>query len=117
MEKQLVWGAEIIYVFISLGMPHQLVCSYLEEAKNKREIQVVLRGITSEGLRETIKKLAQCGSELPRIIIDPLLFQRFSIQQVPAVVAVGANGFNKITGSVSIDYALKTFARGFVDVP
>ena len=42
---------------------------------------------------------------------DPQRFKEFSVTQVPAIVVSEGNRFDKVTGAVSLEYALDLMER------
>jgi len=133
---------ERIYLFISSSVPKQTLRNYMARIANIEDpnMIVVMRGFidgmkyvrpTLEFTHEIIKKNPSC--ELPKecalygvnFEIDPLLFRRYGIDKVPAVVYVSNIGledpgvseglednarildFDVYYGDVSLDYALE----------
>lgn len=116
-------------VFISFSMPESLIKAYMEEAKRYNST-LVLRGLikTKEGkysMPLTISKIQEITQKHKdiNIIIHPKLFDMLNVKVVPTIARLKhqeeclLNGsaceeirdFDKITGSVSINYALETF--------
>lgn len=111
-----------VYVFISFSMPDNLIKNYILEAqnlKNKKNIDIifVLRGFYKNSFAETTKKMTAFtkdeANKLFLAVVDPTLFQKYDIQQVPIIVKKYEDEtYDKISGSVSINYALQTFEDG-----
>ena len=110
------------YMFASLGLSDVLLRQMLDYAKNYNGV-IVLRGIENNSFRQTadhIQRLAREGEEAA-IIIDPTLFKRFQVEQVPSYVLtkeekcpVGVSckpSFDKITGNITPKYALEKFVE------
>lgn len=113
-------GDERIYMFISSSIPSTTLRSYIAMADKLKEpnLVFVLRGMvggakqvgpTMTFVAELLKKdpgcditADQCDVYQANVQVDPLLFSRFRITQVPTVVyarAVGvADGFGKSEG-------------------
>jgi conjugal transfer pilus assembly protein TrbC len=99
-----------IYVFISFSMPDNLIRDYIIEARNYDGTVLVLRGFYKNSFRETTHKINKLGdNKQVGVIVDPTLYQKYNIQQVPSIVRVKGNSFDKIDGSISIKYALEKF--------
>lgn len=101
--------ADGLYVFISFSMPTALLRQYVQEAKQYNAI-LVLRGLIDNDFRKTTTVLRQLD-EQAGAIIEPQLFQQYDIQAVPAIVQDKAGIVRKISGSVSLQYALQQFAE------
>lgn len=110
-----------IIVFVSFSMPMQSLVGYLKDA-DKIHASVVIRGLVHNSFKETIlqvgnvTKAASCGG----VEINPPLFTKFAITQVPTVVVLGDTekcleksrclveaDFDKITGDISLPSALQ----------
>ena len=133
---------ERIYLFISSSVPRQTIRNYTAQIAKGEDpnVVVVMRGFiggmeyvkpTLEFTHEILKRDESC--ELPKecelygvnFEIDPLLFRRYGIDKVPAVVYVSDIGvedteaseglednarvsdFHVFYGDVSLDYALE----------
>ena len=81
-----------VYIFISASLPPATLHAIAAEAAPLR-VPLVLRGFVGTSLQETleqIKPLTDIGAGLE---IDPLLFEAYGVQAVPAVVKTcGARG-------------------------
>lgn len=128
---------ERVYIFISSSMPELTIRNYVKEASRiGKNIYLVLRGGIG-GIRqlmptviwanELLKKNPYCEGQCDmygvKILIDPFLFKKYSIQKVPAVVYVRglqspeglSEGLSSVKvsnhwvsyGDVSLEYHLK----------
>lgn len=111
---------EKLYIFMSFSMPDSMIKNYFSESQNlfnkNTDIVFVLRGFYKNSFRETTAKIAtltQNNNNKPLgIIVDPTLFQKYNIQQVPTIVREYKNGsYDIIKGSITIKYALETFKK------
>ena len=109
------------YVFISFSMPEIMIKNYFIEAKSlkqKKDINTVfvLRGFYKNSFKETLIRISSLLSDFDdknvNMVVDPTLFRKYLINQVPAILKNCENDFYKITGSVSITYALEQFNIG-----
>lgn len=110
------------YVFISLGMPEQGLISIISQAKQYGFIPI-LRGFKEGSYKKTVLALEEIIKKTEYgIVIDPELFKEFDIEVVPTFVIVKHNNcarsicqskkFNKLSGNVSVKFALETLLKG-----
>ena len=131
-------NAERVYLFISSSVPLTTLRNYAAMIDRVRTGQVimVLRGFvggmkkirpTMEFIAEILKKdltrdftKEQCDSYQVNIQIDPQLFQRFGIEDVPALAYLPISGGDEeekqaeqisINGDASLDYLLERINR------
>ena len=137
---------ERVYIFISESMPVSVIRTYVGAVASLKDKQftLVLRGFiggmgkmgpTTAFVTNVLKKNTACelSADTPcsmwkvKVVVDPLLFRRYEIDQVPAIVyarGVKINnpdtsegmpshadvaGFYSIFGDVSLKYALNKF--------
>lgn len=130
VAQNLPYDKSNIFIFISFGMPENLIYEYFKEAEKLKAI-LIIRGLLKDSsgkysIPETSKKILQItNGKGGKVIIHPDLFEMFDIKQAPSIVRTNAsfecleNGsacsfiptFDKIAGSVSIKYALDVFNR------
>ena len=95
---------ERVYLFISASMPPEVLRAYVASVERFGDprISVVLRGFiggmqkvqpTVQFIGDMLKRSASCSAEDCEfrpvgVIIDPLLYRRYKIDRVPAVVYV-----------------------------
>lgn len=119
-------GGPGLFVFISLSMPRPALQRLIDQAARARA-SVILRGFVNGSLRETVAKVQPLiGERQVAVQIDPQAFDRFAITRVPSVVLVRdgtrpvscaagtcppPEGFLRIAGDVSLDYALEHMQR------
>lgn len=101
----------IVFVSFSLG---DLVLQKLYRDTQKVGGQLVMRGLYKNSFRQTQKKI----QELKIILdIDPTLFERFDVQEVPTFVmretmdTETIPAHDKLKGNVSLTYALEMFEQ------
>ena len=110
------------YIFASLGLSDNILKQMFEYAKAYNGV-IVLRGIEDNSFIKTsnhIQMVAKTEEEAA-IIIDPTLFKKFQITQVPTYVLAKtkvcpagvscASSFDKITGNITPKFALEKFAE------
>lgn len=116
-----------LYIFISSSMPKTLIQQYMDDAVRYRGT-VVLRGLIDNSMRQTINEIQEivdANDGQGGLSIDPKTFEVFGVNAVPAIVlaedpaelcmsqdcAIDAPVFDKVTGAISVIYALETFAN------
>lgn len=115
-------------VFASLSMPPQPLRKLIADTARAGGI-VVFRGFPNNSFKAFSAALGKVVTEqdqLSNVGIDPRLFRAFGVTTVPTYVAVSSDfnlcsGFrcttqvpphDRMTGNVSVSYALETFAGG-----
>ena len=115
-----------LLVFISFAMPEPTLAQLVDQATRARA-SLVLRGLVDGSLVRTVARVQQLiGTHQVAVQIDPQAFDRYAITQTPSFVLVrdGAqpqpcasglcvpgDGFVRVAGDVSLDYALAFFQR------
>lgn len=89
------------YVFVSYSMGDEALKSYYREAQ-QYGYTLVMRGLLADSFQQTQRK-AQ-GLKIT-YDINPPLFDEYNVKQVPVIVS----GDQKITGHVTLKYALSQF--------
>lgn len=81
-----------VYVFISSSIPEAALIELSKDAARLR-VPVLLRGLVGESLQESLARMAPLTKVGAALEIDPLLFEAYKIERVPAVVRTcGARG-------------------------
>jgi len=110
-QKSVLADDERVYIFISSSMPEDTIRAYAKDLeKLGKHAVLVMRGAigglkyirpTAEWSTRILKKNPYCERECEtfktKIIIDPFLFRKYSINRVPAVVYT--RGIQNIDGS------------------
>lgn len=111
-----------ILIFVSFSMPKESLRQWLLQA-DLIKAPVLIRGLVHHSFRETTKAVMEIVSrEHGGVLLDPLLFRKFNIEKVPAVVVTDTKclkeevqkkceTFDVIYGNVTLEYALKEIAR------
>jgi len=111
-------------VFVSFSMPREALSRLVDQAAQSGAT-LVLRGLVDSSLTATVARVHQLiGERRVAVEIDPQAFERYGVTHVPTFVLVrdGAqasacvsgvcvpgDGFAKVAGDVSLDYALSFF--------
>lgn len=115
-----------LYILISYSMPPESIARLADQARRAGGT-LVLRGVINDSLKETAEKAAEFVKKYPGIQfqIDPTLFRRYAIQDVPTFLITKPNEeikacskgcdattfFVSASGDVSLDYALDYLSR------
>jgi conjugal transfer pilus assembly protein TrbC len=117
----------LVIAFVSLSMPEESLRRTILDTTRAGGV-IVFRGFSQGGAKPFVQLLAKAvdQKDAPNITIDPRLFRAFKIDRVPTIVAA-SGGFepcdqlhcvtpppphDRITGNVTLSYALQTFAEG-----
>ena len=108
-----------VLVFLSFSMPERSLSAWLMQCKQSGATPII-RGLINHSFQQTLVALQSLGQKTGvGVQLDPVLFQTFSIAQVPAVVYVKdipecpsnmnclPASFDRIYGDVTLDYALE----------
>ena len=100
-----------IYVFVSSSIPQKNLIEIMREAK-AHEAAVVLQGLIKNSFEKTVKFLAEIIQKSEYgVIIDPTLFEEYAIVRVPSFVIVRASGYDKISGNITLKFALEQMEK------
>ena len=92
------------YVFVTLAMPH--FKALVQDAK-KYDATLVIRGLKDDSFIKTAKYLQEILKEDSEgILIDPTLFRKYQVKKVPTFVIAIDDAYDKLSGNVTIQYAL-----------
>lgn len=99
-------------VFVSFSMPEHLLEETLLDA-TRHHMPVVLNGFYHDSMPETLTKIFELSKKIPDLSmqIDPTAYERYSIHQVPALVADNQQSFDVIFGNITIERGLEEIAR------
>jgi conjugal transfer pilus assembly protein TrbC len=102
-----------LLIFISLGMPDELLLMLAHDAE-LTNAQLILRGLPKNSFNDFAKRLFHLKEKglSASVQIHPILFQEYNITGVPAFVLKDEQGFDKVSGNVSLEYVLRLFEDG-----
>ncbi|MBX9744368.1 MAG: type-F conjugative transfer system pilin assembly protein TrbC [Chlamydiales bacterium] len=103
-------SASGFFVFISFSVPVESWKDLSAELENTDGI-FVLKGIPHGSFKEFASKIAELrklGINAP-IQIDPLAFEKYGIEHVPAFVQTEGQMFNKVVGNIPLSTVLELF--------
>lgn len=100
-----------LFIFASLSLTENTLIELAEQAKKYNGI-IVFRGFKNGSFKEMITALRntieKSGSG---VIIDPTLFTQYDITAVPSFVVTDHQSHDKLSGNVTIDFALGKIAE------
>lgn len=106
-----------IMVFVSFSMNETSLKKWMEQAE-RIHAPVVIRGLIDHSFKKTIQKMVELTRDNHGgVQLDPTLFRKFQIEQVPAVVVFKeahcissqscVEDFDVVYGNVALDFALQ----------
>ena len=127
MEKTTCQGKEInavYYYFFSFSMPEEVILRTMREAVRinrecEEQVTLVLRGFVKNDLKATVSQLyrylQKIGDDIP-IEVDPELFEKLDVREVPVISLVRNGDTGLIKGDlVGLDYTISRFREGLKD--
>lgn len=99
---------EELLVFVSFSLPESVLKS-LHQQSQQNNGRLIFRGLVNDSFKETQKAFLNTGIEG---YIDPILFEKHTIQQVPTFVLVTKTGSDRVAGNISVSEALKIMGEG-----
>lgn len=111
MVMSAVLHATEVSVFVSFSMPKTLLQETLKESA-RLHISTYINGLYHDSMKETAIKVMELSQTIPDLSlqIDPTQFERFGIQQVPALVVENGKVFDVIYGHLSLHEGLMRIA-------
>lgn len=119
-------GSPLLISFVSLSMPPESLARVVEETSAAGGL-VVFRGFSAQGTGAFVRALVAVTGEdgAHNVTIDPRLFRAFSVDRVPAYVAVSRSfdpcdtldcittppPHDKLVGNVPLEFALTRFSE------
>ena len=100
-----------MHVFVSFSMPESLLIQTFKEANNF-DLPIYIKGLHKNSMKLTAKKILKYSKVVPELNlqIDPTLFEKYGIRQVPAVVVDNGEAFDVIYGNLKLKDALSRIA-------
>lgn len=115
-----------LYIMVSFSMPTESLLR-LADMASRADVNLVLRGVVDDSLPKTLEHVAVLAKKYPslKISIDPTMFRRFGVQNVPTFIMTKdtidekqcskacdpEDKYLSVAGDVSLDYALDYFAK------
>ena len=101
---------ELAY-FVSFSIPEKQLVTLIREAE-QHEIPVYIRGLINTDMKRTAKAVLYLAQKynVQGVLIDPLRFEHYGINAVPALVKKCGEKFDVIHGNVELKQALSLMA-------
>ena len=104
-----------LLVFISFSMPDEAIKELLNDSE-KYNASLIIQGLKDDSFDKTFKKitsLVQKAGNIGGIQIDPTLFEKYKVQEVPTYVLkeeeADSSKYDVLTGATGIGHALSIF--------
>ncbi|WP_242604793.1 type-F conjugative transfer system pilin assembly protein TrbC [Legionella busanensis] len=103
--------AATLSVLVSFSMPTNLLEETLKES-SRLGIPVYLNGLYHDSIEDSALKIMALSKHVPNLNlqIDPTIFERFGITEVPALIADNGATFDVIYGHLPIKEGLARMA-------
>lgn len=100
-----------VHVFVSFSMPETLLIQTFKEAE-RLDVPVYINGFHKNSMKLTAQKIMEYSEKVPNLNlqIDPTAFDKYSINQVPAVVVDNGKVFDVIYGNLKLAASLERIA-------
>lgn len=113
-----------LLIMASLSMPKEALIRLAQQAQ-RAHATFVFRGLSGNSMTKMSQDVRNAmGGQLASVVINPMAFKQFSVTRVPAIVIATHQAGNvlesgcsrpqtyvKVTGDVSLDYALDYIER------
>jgi conjugal transfer pilus assembly protein TrbC len=95
-------------VLISFSMPEKLLEATLRDCE-RLHIPALLNGLYQDSMPATMNKIAEYAALIPELSvqIDPTLFERYQVNQVPAVIWEEKDCADIVYGNQTLDFMLE----------
>ena len=111
-EKNKVNEAADLLICVSLSMPRETLIGYLKQAKIYGA-KIVVQGLINNSFKETLKLTHALVKQYKvGILLDPPTFTKYGVTIAPTIILKKGNRFDKVSGVISLEAALRTFKRG-----
>lgn len=102
-----------LFAFVSFSMPDEALLVLAKDIGTVGGV-LVLRGLPDNSFKALAKRLLVLKEKglTTTIQINPRLFEDYNVAMVPAFVLPGEQTFDKVSGHISLEYALEIFEDG-----
>ena len=96
------------YICVSFSLPGKILSQYIEEAESSGA-SLIVNGLPKGGIKAFFQEIQKYrkGERFPAFSVRPDLFEEFAVSQVPCIVFRRGSSFDKVTGTVTMDFALQ----------
>jgi conjugal transfer pilus assembly protein TrbC len=98
---------EDLIIFVSLGMPKEALKKYYLDAEAVGG-RLIIQGLVNNSFIETHKALVDLNINID---IDPTLFDRYEVSQVPVIMSSAGRQKDQIAGNMTLEAALEIFSK------
>ncbi|EQA15451.1 type-F conjugative transfer system pilin assembly protein TrbC [Glaesserella parasuis] len=97
---------EVAY-FVSFSIPEPQLVALIKEAEN-HNIPIYIRGLVKNDMRATTKAMLYLATkyDVKGLLVDPVRFDYYGIEAVPALVKKCGSQFDVVFGNVNLAEAL-----------
>lgn len=108
-----------VYLLLSFSLPESTLREYVQASHNYG-IKICLRGLVDNSFKKTNERIMSLfldGNHQPNptmltgFVIDPLIYQRSGVQEVPAVVVVQGDRYQSAVGVASVKHLFGLLAK------
>lgn len=108
-----------VYLLLSFSLPEHTLKEYFRES-SKYGIPICLRGLVDNSFKKTRERILQLmldehqkpdDSALTGLVIDPVIYQRAGVNEVPALVVVEGEHYQSVVGTASIQHLFGLLAK------
>lgn len=110
-EMPVIEGPQLM-VFMSFSVPDHIWLSLAKEVEKLGGVFVLI-GLPNNSFKEMVSKILKLKQQglNANIQLNPKLFAQYDIQEVPTFIVTDDQKFDKISGTLSLDYALDLLAK------
>lgn len=108
--SKIVCCAPVIHVFVSFSMPAPLLEQTLKECAHYH-VSAYLNGLAENSMKKTAQKVMDLSKKVPdlNLQIDPTLFEKYNIKEVPAIVCENGDTFDILKGNIKLKEVFNRF--------
>ncbi len=101
-----------LFVCLSFSVPDETWLSLSKELE-KIKGTIVIQGLPQNSFKEFYKKIRLLDKKgfTANLQINPVLFEKYQVSEVPSFITIKSNGFDKVRGNITLDYALQLFSQ------
>lgn len=107
-EKPLDLSDNELAYFVSFSIPERQLVALIKEAEN-HNIPIYIKGLVQNDMKATTKAMLYLASkyDVKGLLVDPVRFDYYGIEAVPALVKKCGNQFDVVFGNVNLTESLE----------